>query len=290
MKKRIMFSVILLLMPFFVNAQAVNISCPKEISLNETFVCTITGTSDKLITSISADLQYGDKLIFQSFTSDWNGACIDNKIGLYTALDKIGTFNIGVVKFKNNGIGNNSVTLNNIKFYDEEDKGISLEPVTKIINIKSLPASSSSSSSGSSKPSSSSSGSSKPSSSSSIPKEEGITGSSNLLDIEITNYNIDFDKSIYEYDLKIQDEDSLEVLPLLEDNTSEYTITGNSGLKDGSVIKINVVSVDKKTSVYKINIHKDNKQNHTIKMIFIAIIGGLLLINVLRIILKKRKK
>ncbi len=287
MKKRIMFSVILLLMPLFVNAQAVNISCPKEISLNETFVCTITGTSDKLITSISADLQYGDKLIFQSFTSDWNGACIDNKIGLYTALDKIGTFNIGVVKFKNNGIGNNSVTLNNIKFYDEEDKGISLEPVTKIINIKSLPASSSS---GSSKPSSSSSGSSKPSSSSNIPKEEDITGSSNLLDIEITNYNIDFDKSIYEYDLKIQDEDSLEVLPLLEDNTSEYTITGNSGLKDGSVIKINVISVDKKTSVYKINIHKDNKQNHTIKMIFIAIIGGLLLINVLRIILKKRKK
>lgn len=280
MKKRIMFSVILLLVPLLVNAQAINISCPKEISLNETFVCTITGTSDKLITSISADLQYGDKLIFQSFTSDWNGACIDNKIGLYTALDKIGTFNIGVVKFKNNGIGNNSVTLNNIKFYDEEDKGISLEPVTKIINIKSLPASSSSSSSGSSKPSSSSS----------IPKEEGITGSSNLLDIEITNYNIDFDKSIYEYDLKIQDEDSLEVLPLLEDNTSEYTITGNSGLKDGSVIKINVVSVDKKTSVYKINIHKDNKQNHTIKMIFIAIIGGLLLINVLRIILKKRKK
>lgn len=280
MKKRIMFSVILLLMPLFVNAQVVNISCPKEISLNETFVCTITGTSDKLITSISADLQYGDKLIFQSFTSDWNGACIDNKIGLYTALDKIGTFNIGVVKFKNNGIGNNSVTLNNIKFYDEEDKGISLEPVTKIINIKSLPASSSSSSSGSSKPSSSSS----------IPKEEGITGSSNLLDIEIINYNIDFDKSIYEYDLKIQDEDSLEVLPLLEDNTSEYTITGNSGLKDGSVIKINVISVDKKTSVYKINIHKDNKQNHTIKMIFIAIIGGLLLINVLRIILKKRKK
>lgn len=279
MKKRIMFSVILMLMPLLVNAQAINISCPKEISLNETFVCTITGTSDKLITSISADLQYGDKLIFQSFTSDWNGACIDNKIGLYTALDKIGTFNIGVVKFKNNGIGNNSVTLNNIKFYDEEDKGIPLEPVTKIINIKSLPASSSSSS-----------GSSKPSSSSSIPKEEDITGSSNLLDIEITNYNIDFDKSIYEYDLKIQDEDSLEVLPLLEDNTSEYTITGNSGLKDGSVIKINVISVDKKTSVYKINIHKDNKQNHTIKMIFIAIIGGLLLINVLRIILKKRKK
>lgn len=279
MKKRIMFSVILMLMPLLVNAQAINISCPKEISLNETFVCTITGTSDKLITSISADLQYGDKLIFQSFTSDWNGACIDNKIGLYTALDKIGTFNIGVVKFKNNGIGNNSVTLNNIKFYDEEDKGIPLEPVTKIINIKSLPASSSSSS-----------GSSKPSSSSSIPKEEDITGSSNLLDIEITNYNIDFDKSIYEYDLKIQDEDSLEVLPLLEDNTSEYTITGNSGLKDGSVIKINVISVDKKTSVYKINIHKDNKQDHTIKMIFIAIIGGLLLINVLRIILKKRKK
>lgn len=278
MKKRIMFSVILLLVPLLVNAQAINISCPKEISLNETFVCTITGTSDKLITSISADLQYGDKLIFQSFTSDWNGACIDNKIGLYTALDKIGTFNIGVVKFKNNGIGNNSVTLNNIKFYDEEDKGISLEPVTKIINIKSLPASSSSSSSGSSKPSSSSN----------IPKEEDITGSSNLLDIEITNYNIDFDKSIYEYDLKIQDEDSLEVLPLLEDNTSEYTITGNSGLKDGSVIKINVISVDKKTSVYKINIHKDNKQDHT--MIFIAIIGGLLLINVLRIILKKRKK
>lgn len=279
MKKRIMFSVILMLVPLLVNAQAINISCPKEISLNETFVCTITGTSDKLITSISADLQYGDKLIFQSFTSDWNGACIDNKIGLYTALDKIGTFNIGVVKFKNNGIGNNSVTLNNIKFYDEEDKGIPLEPVTKIINIKSLPASSSSSS-----------GSSKPSSSSSIPKEEDITGSSNLLDIEITNYNIDFDKSIYEYDLKIQDEDSLEVLPLLEDNTSEYTITGNSGLKDGSVIKINVISVDKKTSVYKINIHKDNKQDHTIKMIFIAIIGGLLLINVLRIILKKRKK
>lgn len=291
MKKKIVLSatcITLLIMPLFVSAMEINISCPNEIKVNDTFTCMVSGVSDELITAIKADLQYGDKLVFQSFTpNEWNGDCIDNKIGLYTADDKINTFGIGTLKFKNNGVGNNSITLNNIVFYDQNDLGIELEPISKTITIKeedNFPAEK--------KPSSSSSP--RPSSSSKEDNKNEGTGSASLIDIEISNYQIDFDKSVYEYELYIGNESTLDIDLLLEDNASSYSIGGNENLVEGSVIEIEVTSVDNKVNNYKINIHKDNKNiesnsGENVRIIFIVVIIVLVLINVLRIVLKNKK-
>lgn len=301
MKKKIVLSVTcitLLIMPLFVSAMEINISCPNEIKVNDTFTCMVSGASDELITAIKADLQYGDKLVFQSFTpNEWNGDCIDNKIGLYTADDKINTFGIGTLKFKNNGVGNNSITLNNIVFYDQNDLGIELEPISKIITIKeedNSPAEEKPSSSSSSQKKPSSSSSPRPSSSSKEDNKNEGTGSASLIDIEISNYQIDFDKSVYEYELYIGNESTLDIDLLLENNASSYSISGNENLVEGSVIEIEVTSVDNKVNNYKINIHKDNKNiesnsGENVRIIFIVVIIVLVLINVLRIVLKKKK-
>lgn len=292
MRKKIALGMILLIMPLFVNAASISISCPKEIEYNDIFTCTITGTSDKVITAIKMDLQYGEGLAFEAFTPNgWNFDCVDDKIGLITADNKIDTFSIGTLKFKNNGGENNSITLNNIVFYDQDDKGINLDSISKTIIIKD---SSSNSSQTSSKPSSSSS-SSKPSSSSN--KDDDVdnndTGNSSLIDIEISNYQIDFDRNVYEYELYIGDESSLDIELFLEDDSS-YSINGNENLVEGSVIEIEIISVDDVVDNYRINIHKDNKNiennsNGNIKIIFIIVIVVLVLINILRIVLKKKK-
>lgn len=118
-------------------------------------------------------------------------------------------------------------------------------------------------------------------------KEENDTLSSNtnISDLTIKNYDINFDKNILVYDLKIKYEKSLDIKLLLEDNTSTYKIEGNNNLKNNSKIKIIVTSLDNTTKTYTINIKTNDK---IIKIIFISIYSLLIIINILRIIFKKR--
>lgn len=100
------------------------------------------------------------------------------------------------------------------------------------------------------------------------------------LKITIEGYDLNFQPDIKNYTLEIKDEDSLKI----NTNVTKATINGNQNLKNGSIITITIDDDEKVT--YVINIKK--KKNYTIY--FIAAISVLLLINLIRILLKNKKK
>ena len=102
------------------------------------------------------------------------------------------------------------------------------------------------------------------------------------LNITIEGYNLNFEPTIKDYTLEIGNEDKLKI----NTNISEekVIINGNQNLKSGSIITITVAEDEKVT--YVINIKK--KGNYTIY--FIAAISVLLLINLIRIMIKNKKK
>lgn len=102
------------------------------------------------------------------------------------------------------------------------------------------------------------------------------------LNISIEGYNLNFDPTIKNYELKIGSEDKLNITTNLSQD--KVTINGNQKLKNGSIITITVAGNTKTT--YIINI----KKNENYVIYFIAIISVLLLFNLIRIILKNRKK
>lgn len=100
------------------------------------------------------------------------------------------------------------------------------------------------------------------------------------LNITIEGYNLNFDPDVKNYELEIKNEDKLTITT----NVEKTTINGNQNLKNGSIITITVVDDEKVT--YVINIKK--KQSYTIY--FIAAISVLLLVNLIRIMVKSKKK
>lgn len=102
------------------------------------------------------------------------------------------------------------------------------------------------------------------------------------LNITIEGHNLNFDPNVTNYTLTIGNENTLTI----KTNVSEdkVNIKGNKNLKNGSIVTITVDDEEKVT--YIINIKQ--KQNYTIY--FIAIISVLLLLNLIRILLKNKKK
>jgi len=102
------------------------------------------------------------------------------------------------------------------------------------------------------------------------------------LSITIEGYNLNFDPTVKSYDLQIGSESKLKINTNV--SSEKVTINGNQNLKNGSIITITVTDETKET--YVINIKK--KGNYTIY--FIAIISVLLLLNLIRIMIKNKKK
>ena len=100
------------------------------------------------------------------------------------------------------------------------------------------------------------------------------------LNITIEGYDLDFKPEIKDYSITINNEKKLTIKTNLYEE--KVTINGNQNLKDGSIIT-NTIN-DGETGTYIINIKE--KQNYTIY--FIAILSVLLLINLLRILKKKK--
>lgn len=102
------------------------------------------------------------------------------------------------------------------------------------------------------------------------------------LNITIEGYDLKFNPEIKNYTLKINNENQLTI------NTNvtkeKVTINGNKNLKNGSIITVTVEGEEKTT--YVINIQQ--KQNYTIY--FVIVISGLLLLNIIRILIKNKKK
>lgn len=80
-----------------------------------------------------------------------------------------------------------------------------------------------------------------------------------LKSLEISNYQINFDPETTIYNLTIENESSLDIIPNVQDSTSSVVVNGNENLKDGSVIKLVVTAVDGSTKEYIINISKNEE-------------------------------
>lgn len=105
---------------------------------------------------------------------------------------------------------------------------------------------------------------------------------SETLKISVQGYQLNFDPKVKDYTLKIGNESSL-VFDINLDK-KKYTINGNRDLKNGSIITITISDKDK--TQYIINIKK--KETYTIP--FIIIISVLLLLNIIRMLIKNKKK
>lgn len=96
--------------------------------------------------------------------------------------------------------------------------------------------------------------------------EEDKTKNANIKELVISNYDLDFSSSIFDYNLTINEEEKLDINVVLEQETATYEILNNENLSDGSQIIIRVTSEDKtNTKEYNINITKnledDNNQD-----------------------------
>lgn len=305
MRKLLLF--LFLIIPFSVFADTVKFTCPDEIASGEEFTCSIEGNTDKIVTSLDMKARFGNSLKMISFVPDgkWQGDGASGYIRLYTDADVNESFKIGTLKLRNDSGSNNSVILDEIKFYYDDDSFLELNSITKNIKIKSTTNSSNSNksdtSSGNTKVDNNSDSKKDTKSDNTTNKNEDnsqgnvdstdsdVYGNAYLVDIILGSYDIPFEKDVYEYELAIKDENKLDIEPVLMDSSSKYSIMGNNKLKNGSVIEIKVTATNGDTETYKIKIIKEEKNSNIYKIVFIGIIGILVIINIIRVVSRRRK-
>ena len=100
------------------------------------------------------------------------------------------------------------------------------------------------------------------------------------IEINVEGYDLNFDENTYSYTLKIKNEKSLKITS----NVKDISIKGNDKLENGSLITITVFN-DNGNKTYNIKIEKSKSYVY----IFISVISLLLVINIIRIVLKKKK-
>ena len=100
------------------------------------------------------------------------------------------------------------------------------------------------------------------------------------IEINVEGYDLNFDENTYSYTLKIKNEKSLKITS----NVKDISIKGNDKLENGSLITITVFNNDG-SKTYNIKIEKSKSYVY----IFISVISLLLVINIIRIVLKKKK-
>lgn len=317
MKKKIYLWILpLLVIPIVrVYADTVSLNCPKEIEANSEFSCQLSGYTDKGVTSLDIRVITSGDIKYLGFTKDsyWGGDGENGRIALYGADILYNNFNIGIIKFKNTGGSNNNISLSNISFYDGNDEKVAVDDISLNVGIKEIYNSGGTTNNGSNNTGNDNSNknddkkdntiidNNKDNSnnidntkdnSNNIDKDNNDNKIDNqeedITNIEINGYKIDFNKDIYEYTLSINDEDSLAIEPIINNDKITYTISGNEKLVNGSVIKITLLEDNNTKREYTIKIIKKEKANY--KMIFIAIIGILVIVNIVRIILSRRKK
>ena len=122
-----------------------------------------------------------------------------------------------------------------------------------------------------------------------VTREPKLSNNSKLKSIVIDGYKLSFNKDIEYYDLKIKEEDSLNIKVEQEDEKAEVNIEGNNNLINGSIIKINVKAEDGTYTRYFINIEKKKNSNLLLWIILLIILIAIIL-TVIIMLLKKNKK
>ncbi len=287
-------SIILLLMfvlPIRVFADSIILNCPDTIDKNADFICELSGKTDANVSSLSATVVLSEGLSFTSFIPKnvWQGDGANGDIELYTDVIQKGTFSIGNIKIKSTATASATVSINDVSFFDDNDKERKVANVSKNISIKNSNVETTPEPDNDQKEV--------------TPSDDNPTENNNnnngddltihsyyLIDIKIDGYNLDFVREETEYTLKIKNESSLKITPVLEDEEASYEILGNNKLKNGSVIRIQVTSADNNIQTYRITISKDETIKKSYTHVFIAIIIILILVNIVRIIINEKKR
>lgn len=115
-------------------------------------------------------------------------------------------------------------------------------------------------------------------------KDQVLSNNSYLKSITIDGYNIDFKKNVYNYTLKIKNEETLNINAITEDETAKVRIVGNNNLNNNNVIKIIVTAEDKSVSTYSITVSKEKSINYLFITVIVetVVIIGIILFLVLR--------
>lgn len=124
-----------------------------------------------------------------------------------------------------------------------------------------------------------------------IRKEFGleISNDTTLKDLSVLGYDIEFDKAVKEYVVKIKQEKSLVITAVPNSNRAEVFIRGNDELTGFSTVRIKVVAENGEYETYSIDIKKD-AFNKTIEIASIVAGVVIILISSGIIIVKKKNK
>ena len=266
-KKYIVVLILFLIFPLYVDADSIALSCPNAVKNNQEFVCNLYGNSSSNINLVNAKLAITGDISYLSFSFDdsWHGDVTDGVINLVSSADKTGTFKIGVIKLNSSNLGEGIVLVDSIKFSNDNEYQGNVDSLSKKITVSDTAS-------------------------------DEFLDDMYIANISIGNYNFNFDVSILEYTINIADENTLVIdTALMSDVDDVYVnIRGNENLVNGSVIYIDVLSLDNNEVIqtYKINIIKDDvvesvepipKRDY--KIYFIVAVVVLIVINVVRIII-----
>ena len=93
--------------------------------------------------------------------------------------------------------------------------------------------------------------------------ENELLKTTDILKLNIKNYNIEFSNDILEYFIEIENEDKLDISLTLLNEKANYEILNNKNLQDGSIIIIKVTAengID--TKEYKLYINRNNNSDN----------------------------
>ena len=121
-----------------------------------------------------------------------------------------------------------------------------------------------------------------------ITRKKLLSKDSLLTNIKIKGYDLKFNQNVRVYNLKIKDEDSLEITTFKEEENATVEIEGNKDLINGSIIKINVKAEDGTFTRYFINIEKGNSGVSPVIIILIVLL--ILLAGCIGTIVYRKKK
>lgn len=121
-----------------------------------------------------------------------------------------------------------------------------------------------------------------------VTRKKLLSKDSLLTNIKIKGYNLEFNQNVRVYNLRIKDEDSLEITTFKEEENATIEIEGNKDLINGSIIKINVKAEDGTFTRYFINIEKGQKGISPVIIILIVLL--ILLAGCVGTIIYRKKK
>lgn len=120
-----------------------------------------------------------------------------------------------------------------------------------------------------------------------VTREDYDSPDNYLSNLSIDGFSINFSRNTFNYNLKINDEKSLNITAIPEKSDATYTIMGNVNLKNKSIIKIYVSDKEGSTRTYIINISKDEPKL-SIDYRLVIVFGCFLVIFILIIVLISR--